>query len=52
MKDDLNNLFNLLNKIEVKGKQNLNDLLAAIQIVEHIYDNLDKLGQGTGDKNE
>lgn len=31
---EIENLLYLLNNIEVSGKQNLNNLLAAIQIVE------------------
>lgn len=52
MKEKLNNVYSLLSDIEVHGKKNLNNLLAAIQIVEQMYDSLDELGQSKGDKNE
>lgn len=36
MKEKLNLTLSLLNKIEVKGEANLNDLLAAIQITKQL----------------
>ena len=37
MREKLNDLFGLLNDIDVKGKKNLNNLLASIQLVEQMY---------------
>lgn len=47
MKQKLNDVFSLLNDVEVRGKKNLNNLLAAIQIVEEVYKNLDTVDQST-----
>lgn len=38
MLQQLNDVFVLLSDVDVRGKKNLNNLLAAIQIVEKLYD--------------